>query len=62
MKALPKSLVPRKAALLIATVGCCAAALTAAVPVGTHPDAPKPAHSTTVLADGGAPEEWNSTG
>ncbi|MFD4511556.1 hypothetical protein [Streptomyces sp. NPDC058457] len=61
MKALPKSLVPRKAALLIAAVGC-AAALSAAVSVGTHTDAPKPAHSTTVLADGGAPEEWNSTG
>ncbi|MFK0158102.1 hypothetical protein ACIQVL_20405 [Streptomyces sp. NPDC090499] len=62
MKAFPKSLVPRKAALLIATVGC-AAALTVAVSVDTHADAPKPAHhATTVLADGGAPDEWNSTG
>ncbi|MEV7325693.1 hypothetical protein [Streptomyces sp. NPDC093970] len=61
MKALPKSLVRRKAALLIATVGC-AVALTAAVSAGTHPEAPKPAHATTVLADGGTPDEWNSTG
>ncbi|MFD3587665.1 hypothetical protein [Streptomyces sp. NPDC058683] len=61
MKAIPKSLVRRKATLLFATVGC-AAALTATVSVGTHSHAPKPAHSTTVLADGGDPDEWNSTG
>ncbi|WP_046727049.1 hypothetical protein [Streptomyces humi] len=61
MKRFPKSPVARKAAVLFATLGC-AAALTVTVSVSTHTEGPKPDHSTTVLAGGGDPDEWNSTG
>ncbi|MFE2068070.1 hypothetical protein ACFXDH_37790 [Streptomyces sp. NPDC059467] len=58
----PKSLILRKAAMLLATTGC-AAALVSTVAVTTHDlDAAKSAHSTTALAGDPGLDEWNSQG
>ncbi|WP_330333694.1 hypothetical protein OHS33_30885 [Streptomyces sp. NBC_00536] len=59
MKHSMKTLVLRKAAIIVA-VGCAAASLFS-VSVAHH-DAPAPGHSVTVLADGKDTNEWNSQG
>ncbi|WP_328928798.1 hypothetical protein OG429_32400 [Streptomyces sp. NBC_00190] len=59
MKRSIKSLVLRKAAILVA-VGCAASLFSVAV---SHQDAPAPEHTVTVLAGGPIdPTEWNSQG